>query len=180
MNSALDPGPMPELLTRCKHCDKPAGIFRPPVPVIGQPTDAAYFEMVSRMCQHLTQRHQKVFNEALGRQMPAQIRFSHLFYTGEFTSNDPEFHKYCDVTRHSFLRMFQRRVTDQKLIARVNSLETIRWGEGPEEGGTVLVKLSDVLDLFKQMRDVIQEEGLYPEIEQAAQNRIILASKTGL
>lgn len=169
MNGAHDPGPVPEVTTRCNHCDK---TFPPPVPVIGQPLDAAYFQMVTVMCAHLQQRHQKVFHQALSRQMPMQVRFSHLYYLDQFQSNDPELHKYADLTRHMLHRKMQRRASDQKLTERVNSLPAFDGVEGV----TDLVRRADVLELLKQMRDALQEEGLYPEVAAAEQNLVVVPS----
>ena len=163
--AANDPGPVPEIGTRCLHCDK---VFPPPVPVIGQPTDVAYFELATKLCEHLQKRHQKVFHAALARQMPTQVRLSHTYYMPEFSSNDPDLAKYLDLTRYIFLRNSQHRVSDAKLAERVAAL--------PAFDGNNTVRRSDVLALLKEMRDVLQEEGRYPEFDQAETNRVILAS----
>lgn len=167
-----DPGPVPEIGTRCLHCDQ---VFPPPVPVIGQPTDAAYCELATRMCDHLRKKHQKIFDAALARQIPMQTRLAHTYYMTEFVSSDPELAKYLDLTRHMFLRNSQRRISDAKLGERVASLPAFDALLGTTEP-VDLVERSAVLELFKEMRDVLQEQGRYPEFDQAEQNRIILAS----
>jgi hypothetical protein len=165
--------PVSALATRCNHCDKKDGIFAPATPVIGQPQDAAYFTLATMMCAHLQQKHPKVFARIMQGLLGWQMRFSHLAYLREFTIIDPDLVLYLDRSRHGILRTAQLRVPDSKLEEQVNRLASIRTDD--HNDAEHYLKKSDVLALVKELRDVLQEELLYPEMQPGDPAKVILA-----
>jgi hypothetical protein len=165
MNGAPNP-----LLTKCRYCKQ---TWPPAIPVVGQPMDAAYFALVMQLCQHLGAKHPRAVAEVLSpERLAVSLRFSHLFYLSDcFDSADPELARYRDVSRHAIWSMLRKAsISDATIEAKVKA---VSW---PNSRGTEVVALVDVIRLFKEVRDTLEERGLYPETKGEGAPLVIVAS----
>jgi hypothetical protein len=162
---ADDPGPLPEVLTRCAYCKM---TWPPITPTIGQAMDQTYFGLVMVMCQHLQQKHPQEFAQEFQKQVQVQLRLSHIFYLQHFNSNDPEVARYRDVSRHAIFAMLQKnRISDATIESKVAQLAS-QFDNS--------ITAPEVINLLKEVRDALEEKGMYPEFNAPDPRRVILAS----
>jgi hypothetical protein len=160
--NAHDPGPLPNPnVVQCSKCEWSTAI---PVPIVGEPPSAMYVKLCTTLANHLQTKHKKVAGEIIAQQTMASLDYSAILILGQFNSLNEDLARYRDAGRHRLHDWTRKaRVSDATIEEQVAVLAL-----DPE-------KQQGVIRLFKEMRDALEERGLYPEDQaEAAQSPLVV------
>lgn len=135
--------------TKCAHCSH---VFPLAVPIVGAPKDAEFFQMCGLIATHLMNKHVEVAKGIIQRQAEVGFAISGLMALEHVESSDVGLSKWRDQSRHRLHEFTTKnRISDATIELKVRELdyknETL-----PD----------DIIQLVKDVRDILEEKGLYP------------------
>ena len=148
--------------THCIHCSKR---FPVAVPIIGAPKDTEYIQLTGQLAQHVMDKHPLMAKRAVEQQLQIGMGVSSLMVLVNFKSSDAGLANWRDRVRfqiHEFAR--KNKISDATIEEKVRAL----YDSVPEAPDT-----QEVIALVKEMRDILEERGLFAPNSTQAQSVVL-------